>query len=212
MENVMKKHEIKCTDTAVLTPKLLSSMPAYKPVFISERFDEKRIKVFVVFDTETTGLDPEKEGIVQLSAIRYENGTAQEVWNTYLNPECPISESAASVNGISEEMVKDAPKLHQVAADFLAFVKDLPVAGYNVRFDFGFLWCKGIDLISGRDIYDVMLSAYGILPKGAIPNRRLTTVAEALGIQFDAHDSLEDSRATGDILVRIAHDICHGSR
>ena len=92
-------------------------------------------------------------------------------------------------------LIEDKPAINQIANDFLAFVGEAPIVGYNVDFDLKFIWCSGIDLISGRDIYDVMLSAYALFPKGSIPNRKLTTVAEALNIEFDAHDSLQDSLA-----------------
>lgn len=204
----MKNHNI-ILKTNSLHWQPVSEMPIFKAVYIGPDFDPRnKLKEFVVFDTETTGLDPESDDIVQLSAVKFKNLKAVETWNTYLDPRCNISESASLVNGITDEMVKDAPKINQVAEDFFGFVGNAPIVGYNIKFDLSFMWCAGIDLITGRDIYDVMLSAYVLFPKGTIPNRKLTTIAEALGISFDAHDSLEDSLATGEVLVRICKQYC----
>ena len=206
----MKSHKIKLTNKR-LHPNSLVDFPSYKKVFINKSFDvEKRLNEFVVFDTETTGLDSQNDSVIQLSAVKYKNLAPADSWNTYLNPGTPISDGAAAVNGITNEILEGKPKINQVAKDFLAFVGEAPIVGYNVDFDLKFMWCAGIDLITGRDIYDVMLSAYSLFPKGSIPNRKLTTVAEALGIKFDAHDSLEDSLATGEVLVQICKRYCIG--
>ena len=206
----MKAHKIKLTNKH-LHPNSLVDFPSCKKVFINKSFDvEKRLNEFVVFDTETTGLDSQNDSVIQLSAVKYKNLAPADSWNTYLNPGTPISDGAAAVNGITNEILEGKPKINQVANDFLAFVGEAPIVGYNVDFDLKFMWCAGIDLITGRDIYDVMLSAYSLFPKGSIPNRKLTTVAEALGIKFDAHDSLEDSLATGEVLVQICKRYCIG--
>ena len=82
----MKSHKIKLT-TYHLNKQAVSKMPYFKAVYIESDFDARsRLKEFVVFDTETTGLNPESGGIVQLSAVKYKNLKAVETWNTYLDP------------------------------------------------------------------------------------------------------------------------------
>lgn len=208
----MKPHKIKLTNKR-LHPNELADMPSYKRVYIDRYFDaEKRLKEFVVFDTETTGLDPEECEIIQLSAVKYKNLKAVESWDTYINPGIPISDDAYAVNGITQEMLEGKPKINQVSKDFLEFVGDAPIVGYNVPFDLKFMWCAGIDLITGREIYDACSASFGLFPKGTLRNQRLVTVAEALGIEFDAHNSLEDSRATGEVLVQICKQYCTGGK
>lgn len=185
------------------------SMPEYKTVYISKQFDLNRLKRFVVVDTETTGIDCDSERIVQLSAMRFENGKAKEYWDTYVNPGKRIRPEAARVNGITQEMVKDAPRLEEVTESFLEFLKDDPLVGYNIKFDLSFLWCSGIDLITDQEIYDAMLSAYGVFPKRdpRLKDRKLTTVADYYRIDFPAHNSLGDVYATGVVLVKVAEGI-----
>ena len=206
----IKVHQIQ-TDPVILKRKRKYTMPEYKTVYINERFrPERSLKEFIAFDTETTGLDPEKDRIIQLSAVRFKDMKPCETWNTYLNPGCPLSPEAAAVNGITEDMVKDAPAIEEVTSDFLNFIGKCPVAGYNVGFDLAFLWCSGIDLIASRRIYDAMLSAYGPFPKGSLADRKLVTLAAYYGIEFRAHDSLGDSIAAGEALLKIADDVIHG--
>lgn len=187
----------------------LMDMPGFKTVFITKRFNIRRLKRFVVVDTETTGIDPETNRIAQLSAMRFEDGKPTEYWDTYVNPQMPVSKSASDINGLTDEMLKDKPLLKAVTPSFLCFLGKDPIAGYNVEFDLKFLWCSGIDLVSGKELYDAMLSSYGVFTKydPRLKNRRLTTVAKCYGIEFPAHNSLGDVYATGEVLVRTAETI-----
>ncbi len=197
------------SETMELSRQPLSEMPAFKTVYISKQFDIQRLNRFTVVDTETTGLDCETDRIVQLSAIRYVNGKPAEAWDSYVNPKRPISRGALEPHGITADMVRDAPLLEEVTESFLEFLGEDPVAGYNIKFDLQFLWCSGIDLITDQEIYDAMLSSYGVFPRHdrRLPKRNLVTVASYYGIDFPAHDSLGDVYATGEVLVRIAEAI-----
>ena len=184
------------------------TMPEIRHGFISSRFrSERYLKSFVAFDTETTGLNPERDRIIQLSALRYVNGKPEEMWNTYINPQRKISAGASAVNGITDEMVSDCPVFSQYAESFQKFVGKDHLVGYNVDFDLSFLWCSGLDLIHGHVIYDCMLTAYGALPKGTLPNRKLTTLAAYYGIDFNAHDSLGDTYATAEVFLKVIETI-----
>ena len=198
----MKQHEIRRSWTD-LRRSGLEDWEDFRPVYLGKSFQPERLRRFVVIDTETTGLSCTEDEIIQLSAVRFQNGQAMEYFDTYLKPGKPIPPEAQEINGISEDMVKDAPVLEEVAEAFLAFVGNDPIVLYNAKFDLMFLWCAGIDLVRGREIYDAMYSSYGIFSKKALPNRRLVTVANALNIVFDAHNSLEDSRATGEVMLEI---------
>ena len=156
----------------------------------------------IVFDTETTGLDAWRlnDEILQLSII---DGDGNTLLNSYVKPGLHDRwPKATQVNGITSEMVKDAPQ----AKDLIPIVKgifdsaDILIA-YNIDFDLGFLDQWGVCPTKEQEIVDVMeefAEEYGEYNEyyGNYKWQKLTTAADYYGYIFDAHDSLEDVRAT----------------
>lgn len=97
---------------------------------------------FVIFDTETTGLEV-REGhkIIEIAAMKVKNGmpVAGGVFEAFVNPERDIPYEAMQVNNIKPEMVANAPTIREVLPQFLDFVGDLPLVAHNAEFDVGFL-------------------------------------------------------------------------
>ena len=90
----------------------------------------------VFFDLETTGINPAKDRIVQISLLKvYPDG--KEELNTFLvNPQMPIPPQASAVHGITDEDVKNAPTFSEIAGDIITIIKDADIAGFNSnRFD-----------------------------------------------------------------------------
>ena len=153
----------------------------------------------VVFDVETTGLDPGIDEILQFSAI---DGDGNTLLNTYVRPyvkeEWP---DAAKVNGITSEMVKDAPYPHELIPIVKGIFESAELLiSYNGVFDIGFLQHWGIDFSSQKH-FDVMREfapIYGEYREayGNYKWQKLTTCAEYYGYKFKAHDSQEDVKAT----------------
>ncbi|MDE7249653.1 MAG: 3'-5' exonuclease, partial [Lachnospiraceae bacterium] len=79
---------------------------------------------YVVFDLETTGISCRIDRVVEISAIKVENGQITGEFTSLVNPGCPIPYAASQVNGITDEMVKDAPVFDKVLAEFLDFTGD----------------------------------------------------------------------------------------
>ena len=93
-----------------------------------------------VIDFETTGLDPDKDRIVEYGVALFNDGKFLEVMGGFVNPEMPISEAASKVNGITDADVQRAPVFRFVYAHVLNIVLNgfIPVA-YNAKFDREFL-------------------------------------------------------------------------
>ena len=154
----------------------------------------------VVFDVETTGLDPGEDEILQFSAI---NGEGEVLLNTYVRPvfhEC--WPEAGRINGITPEMVANAPTFAEVWEDIQAiFLSASELISYNgAYFDVRFLAAEGI-VFPDVPHYDVMLEFAPIYGEwndyyGTYRWQKLTTCAGYYGYTFKAHDSLEDVRAT----------------
>ena len=88
---------------------------------------------YVVFDLETTGTNFKKDQIVEISALRAENGVVTEQFSTLVNPQCPIPYGVSQIHGITDEMVEDAPVLGDVLPQFFAFIKDRVLVGHNIQ-------------------------------------------------------------------------------
>ena len=93
-------------------------------------------KVLCFFDLETTGIQLTKDRIVQLAAVKLFPDGHRESKNYIINPEMHIPEEIAAIHGITNEMVKTAPKLAEVAEEIIEFIGESDLAGYNSdRFD-----------------------------------------------------------------------------
>ena len=95
----------------------------------------------IVFDTETTGLDPKTgDRMVEIGCIEMVNRVATgESFHAYFNPQRDMPAGAEAVHGLSSAFLSDKPLFAEVAADLLTFIGDSPLVAHNAGFDFGFL-------------------------------------------------------------------------
>jgi len=94
----------------------------------------------IVLDTETTGLDPEQDRIVEIGCVELYNHMATgRTFQTYLNPARPMSQEAVEITGLTDIFLNDKPAFADKANEFLAFVKDSALIIHNAPFDMGFL-------------------------------------------------------------------------
>ena len=119
----------------------------------------------IVFDTETTGLDPyQGDRLVEIGCVEIINGfPTGQIFHRYLNPERDVPEGAFKVHGLSIEFLRDKPLFADVCEEFLAFVGDAPLIAHNAMFDLGFInaeldRCKRAVLQRERLIDTLMLA------------------------------------------------------
>jgi DNA polymerase-3 subunit alpha (Gram-positive type) len=155
---------------------------------------------FTIFDTETTGLEPESgDRIVEIAAIRFRGSKKIVSFQTLVNPQRPISEAAFQVNKITQDMLKDAPVIEKVMPDFLDFIKDSCLCSYNAAFDLGFL-NNELKLIresplEGIVVVDVLKMARRLLP--GLERYALWFVADKLGMKTEQkHRAFSDVELT----------------
>ncbi len=164
---------------------------------------------YVVFDTETTGLEPEAgDEIVQIAGVRVVNGRIMsgEVYDTLVNPERSIPASSIRIHGITEAMVVDAPTIDHICGDFHRFCSDAVLVAHNTPFDMAFLRRHGARLGIDFDqpILDtVLLSA---IVFGYDVDHTLDAIAERLDIDIPEegrHTALGDAEATAQVLNKL---------
>ena len=94
----------------------------------------------IVFDTETTGLDPATDRVVEIGCIELiHHIPTGKSFHKYLNPERPMSIDAARVHGLDDAFLKDKPKFAEVVDEFIAFIGDAHLIAHNAAFDMGFV-------------------------------------------------------------------------
>ncbi len=93
----------------------------------------------VFVDLETTGGSPAYNRIMEVGLVRVANGVLIEQWSTLVNPETPIPANIAAFTGISNAMVRDAPRFADIAAEVFEKLSGAVFVAHNARFDHGFL-------------------------------------------------------------------------
>ena len=150
----------------------------------------------LVFDTETTGLEPTVDEIIQITIL---DGYGTALFNSYIRPKHHRSwKVAEAVNHINYQMVKDKPFFSDVRAEIQSLFNNASlVVGYNVNFDINFVQAAGI-VVSGQ-IFDVMtaFASYRAgVDKTFYRKCKLKECADYFGHYYNPHNSTEDARAT----------------
>ncbi len=152
---------------------------------------------YVVFDLETTGTSCNTDQVVEISAIKVKDNKVENEFSALVNPGCSIPFWASQVNGITDDMVADAPDFRTVLSDFLDFAGNLPLVGHNIHaFDLKFIY-RDCELYFGRipenDYVDTLKIARLCLPD--IKHHTLTDLADHYGIPSNgAHRAMADCR------------------
>src|SRR5574340_535038 len=154
----------------------------------------------VTIDLETTGLDPQKDAIIEIAAVRFSGARVEAEWSTLINPGRPIPPLITQLTGITNDMVRTAPPLKAVIQDLAAFVGTSPVVGHNVRFDLGFLQKQGIlGLVDAIDTYEL---AAVLMPTASRYN--LGSLGQILGILIpNSHRAMDDARLTHAVYFKL---------
>lgn len=163
---------------------------------------------YVVVDTETTGLNPATDRITELSAVRYHDGKPVTQFTTLVNPGVRIPKDIEGLTHITNEMVKDAPKMGDVIGHFRNFVGDSTVVGYNVNFDINFIY-DAMQRHLGQPFQNDFVDVRRIAKKQIdIPSYKQTDVAEHFGIKAEgAHRAINDVYICGACYESLKQDI-----
>ncbi len=150
---------------------------------------------YVVFDLETTGTSPNNDSIIEISAVKVKEGQVVDTFSTLVNPKRPIPSYATAVNGITDEMVENAPILEEVLPLFNEFIGNNVLVGHNIHcFDMKFIW-KACEELFGEtfinDYIDTLPMARRVLP--TLAHHRLVDIADYYDIStVGAHRALQD--------------------
>lgn len=155
---------------------------------------------FVAIDVETANAD--QSSICQIGIAEFRNGVCANTWKTYVNPETDFDEFNIDIQGITPEMVKDAPTFLQLKLPLYRYLKNKVVVCHTLfdqkaihkaaqMYDIQIPECQWLDshYVAKKTWFD-QLNSFG-----------LKNVSEFLGFNFQHHDALEDAKAAGNIII-----------
>lgn len=163
---------------------------------------------YVVLDTETTGLLPHKDEIVQIGALRMLRGRIieSERFETLVDPGRPIPASATRVHGINDAMVQGAPGIALAARNFHRFASDAVIVAHNAPFDMAFLHrhAKRAGVNWDQPVLDTVLLSAVLF--GASQDHTLDALCERLEVTIPPalrHTAMGDARATAEVFAKM---------
>ena len=158
---------------------------------------------YVVFDLETTGFSSIKDKIIEIGAVKVENGVITDKFSTFVNPKVPIPFEITNLTGITDDMVMEAPDIETILPQFLEFVGDAVLVAHNASFDVSFIEqnCRYQDITPDFTSVDTVAMARILLP--TLSKFKLNVVANALHISLENHHrAVDDAGATAEIFVK----------
>ena len=164
-----------------------------------QSLDEK----YVVFDIETTGFSPVTNRIIEIGAVKVENGEITERFSTFVNPQVPIPFHIEKLTSINDSMVMDADPIEVVLPRFLEFVGDAILVAHNANFDVSFI--KENAKRQGISVDFTYVDTVGIARALLTGQSKYTldAVAKTLGISLENHHrAVDDAECTAEIFVK----------
>ncbi len=163
---------------------------------------------FVAFDLETTGLSSRTDRIIEIGAVILKNGQEMDRFQTFVDPERDLDRKIVELTGISDEMLKGAPKIEEVLPKFLEFVGDRILVAHNSDFDTGFIRaeCQRQGLPYTFTAADTLILSQNLLPQ--LNKFKLDIVSNALSLpEFNHHRAGDDAMTCGLIFARLAQQL-----
>ena len=162
---------------------------------------------FVAFDTETTGLRPDENKVVEIGAVKFNKDGIISRFSVLINPEMVMPEEAKAVNHITDEMLKDQPIFKDIAKDFLRFIQNSVLIAHNASFDINFINTELKNCKIGRltnKVLDTLIFAREVFPR--LDSYKLQDLAKRFEIiAFEAHRAEDDSRVCMEFFNKAVH-------
>lgn len=150
-------------------------------------------RIYVALDIEATGMDPERDEIIEVAAIKFREEEVLERFETLVQPRRTLPLSVSSLTGLTMRDLRRAPSFHQVAPRLRQFVRNYPIVGQSPDYDLQMLAAHGLEL--RNPVYDTFRLATILLPD--LPAYSLSAIAARLGISVaQQHRAMADVETT----------------
>jgi DNA polymerase III subunit epsilon len=157
----------------------------------------------IAIDTETSGQYPMQDNLCEIAAVKSLGGQVIDTYQTLVDPQVKMTDFVIGIHGITNEMVKGAPKIQEVLPDFLKFISEGVIVGHHSPFDLGFLVYDlekiNLPLPNQPALCSSLISRNSIV---GTPNHKLQTLIKFLNLDGgQAHRALDDSVACLQLLM-----------
>ncbi len=161
------------------------------------------LKTYISIDLETTGLNPKRDKIIEIGALKVEDGNVTDTFETFVNPERKLEERIIELTGIRDTDLEEAPRIEEIFPRLCEFLQDFPLLGHSVFFDYSFLKkaAVNLDIPFEKQAVDTLKIARKYLPD--LERRSLDYLCEYYKIPHHAHRALADATATHILFGRL---------
>lgn len=161
-------------------------------------------RTYVVFDLETVCTSHEDKTIIEIGAVKIENGRITDTFDRLINPEREIPEIISDITGITDDTVKDMPKAAEVLPEFKKFCGSAVMVAHDAGYDMSVLniVAKRNGMYFGNKTMDTLKMSRELYPDETKHN--LGIMCERLGVELKRpHRANEDAMATAQCFIKI---------
>ena len=163
---------------------------------------------YTALDLETTGLNPKKDKIIEIGAVKVRNGEITDRFQSFVNPGRVLENKVKNLTGICDEMLEGAPEMGELIEPLIEFLGEDVLVGHRILFDYSFVKKAAVDssLSFERMGIDTLKLSRKFLPE--LESRRLGFLCGYYQIAHTAHRALGDAQAAWDLYRGLA-DLCY---
>lgn len=162
------------------------------------------INTYISIDLETTGLNPKRDKIIEIGAVKVVEGVVTDTFSVMVNPGCRLEERVVKLTGITDADLEGKPYMEEVLPDVLDFLGEEVLLGHSILFDFSFLKKAAVNqkLVFEKKAIDTLKIARKYLAD--LEHRNLDYLCEYYQIPHHAHRALADAEATSRLYQKLA--------
>ena len=161
----------------------------------------------IVFDIETTGIDPINNKIIEIGALKIKDGEISDVFHELIDPEIDIPYFITNITGITNKMVENKSKIKEVLERFIDFCDSEYIMGHNILFDYKFIKINAskYNMKFEKQGYDTLPMARKLLKH--LPSKKLTALCEHYNIIHErAHRADDDAKVTYELFLKLKEE------
>lgn len=161
------------------------------------------VDTYVALDLETTGVNPKRDKIIEIGAVKVVEGKVVDVFSSFVNPGKKLGEDIIKLTGIEDDMLLEAPTPEEAVPQMIAFAEGFILLGHNIIFDYSFVKKAAVNLNMEfeKEGIDTLKIARKHLQH--LESRKLDFLCRHFEIEHKAHRALEDASATSQLYLKM---------